>query len=84
MLHTLLGVGTAPGWGAGGSSLPFFVVGVGCTGTYLWAADVGAGIAGAPCRAVGYGVVEDGTAVAVAMFVLGLYCVAWVGAGAAV
>jgi hypothetical protein len=64
--------------------LPIFVVGVGCTGTYLWLADVDAGIAGAPGRAIGYEVVEDGMAVVVAMFVLGPYCVAWVGAGAVV
>ena len=49
----LLTVAVGPGCGGGGlSSVSFLVVGVGFNGTY--AAPVGAGIAGAPGRAVGY------------------------------
>lgn len=65
------GAGTAPGCGGGGPSSSTFVVDVGCIGAYLWTALVGAGIAGAPGRATGYELVENGIAVVVAVFVLG-------------
>jgi hypothetical protein len=66
------GAGTAPGCGGGGPLSSTFVVGVGCIGTYLWAAPVGAGIASSPGCAAGYELVEDRIAVVVAVFVLGL------------
>jgi len=71
LLLLFSGVGTAPGCGGGGPCSSSLVVNVGCIGAYLWAALVGAGIAGAPGRAAGYELVEDGIAVVVAVFVLG-------------